>query len=768
MSTAATEPRVVTARPLLRTPAIAAAYALAGLLVSGLVLPPGHAAPVWPAAGVALVAAMAWGWTAVPGIVLGAFLARLYMSLLADEAPLGPEVLAAALVAVGAGAQAIFGAWLVRRYVGEGNPLESGASLPLFIALGGPVACLVSVLWGTGVLFAMGLVAGPAVAFHAATWWVGDTIGVLLCAPLLLASLASHRVWTLRRWAGLAVPLAVCFVGVIAMFVSSQRALRHHALHELEAHASVAASSFGGSVGRAEAYTESVARAFGALPEIDRAAFRALVSPWLQANAALEAIEWAPIVPGEHLAAFAAASRDPEFPEYAVRELAPDGRLVPAAARNYHAPLLFVEPLSRERGAVGYDLASSGARRAALEAARDSGRVVGTSAVRLLLYPGEWGALLIAASYGGMEPPRDLAERRAEVRGYVATVVRVDELVRVALERAQAPLGMRVVDVSATPAQVVSGPETIDPETLTWSSLQAFGGRTWRLDVFAPDPGLTSWVGWTILAAGLAGTGLVAAFVLDTSVRSLQIDRLVRERTAELALANDALTRSNLELQRFAYVASHDMREPLRTIACFTELLEQEAADRLDEAQRGWLRRVVGATRRMQDLVAELLSFARAEGRVEVFEPVPLAEPARAALDDLDVAMRQSGAVVTVGELPVARCDRVQVVQLFQNLLSNALKFRRPDVPPRIDIAGRRTPDGVEIAVRDNGIGIEEKHWERVFEMFQKLHPAASYPGHGIGLATCRRIVERHGGKIWVTSEPGAGSVFHFTLPAAS
>lgn len=762
----ASRPGVATPPTLVRTLAVGTAYAIAGFSLGGLAMPPGYATPVWPAAGVALVAVMGWGWTAVPGVLLGSFLVNLHISI-SDEVAPALAALTAGLIALGAAAQAVAGARLARYAIGPGNPLETGASVPAFLLVGGPVGCLVNAVWAPTVLLGLGRIPADEVVFDAATWWAGDTIGVFLCAPLLLASLASPTVWTFQRWVGLAVPLAASLLGVVALFTQTQRAIRADAVQELEARARLVAAGFEASVSRAEAYTESVARAFGALPAIDRGAFRALVTPWIEANAAVEAFEWAPLVAGEDLAAFEVASRDAEFPDYHVRDLAPDGRLVPAARRAYHAPILFVEPVAREGGSAGFDFASSPARREALEAARDTGDVVGTSRVRLVLWPGEWGALLIAASYGGMEAPRVPAERRADVRGYVATVIRVDELARIALERAgDAPLGIRVTDVSETPAQTLSGAEPA-PTDLSWSTLQAFGGRTWRVEVTAPEPGERSWIGWTVLAGGLGVTGLLAAFVLDAAARSLQVDRLVRDRTAELARANEALTRSNVELQRFAYVASHDMREPLRTIACYTELLESDATDRLDEVQRDWLGRVLGATRRMQEMVAELLAFARAESRVEVLEAVPLAEPARAALDGLDAAVREAGAEVVVDDLPVARCDRVEMVQLFENLLSNGLKFHRPGVPPVVEVSGERKGDLVEIAVRDNGLGIERRHWARIFEMFQRLHPPARYPGHGIGLATCRRIVERHGGHLWVTSQPGVGSVFRFTLPAA-
>ncbi|MFN7144558.1 MAG: sensor histidine kinase, partial [Myxococcota bacterium] len=503
---------------------------------------------------------------------------------------------------------------------------------------------------------------------------------------------------------------------------------------------------------------------------IDRRAFHALVGPWLAVNPAVEAVEWAPLVRAEDRDIFELSARDADVPDYRILAHRPDGSLGPAAPSDLYAPVLYVEPLSRFGPAVGYDLASQPDRRRALEEARDTGMLVATSGVRLVLFPGEWGILAVTATYGGIEPPTTLADRRAEVRGFVATVIRTEVLVQDALSRADGRgLGVRLTDLSTFPPQVLSGPAaTATPaEALTWSTFHAVGGRTWRVDVFTAGPAPHTWAGWGVLAAGLASTALVVAFVIDARARTERVEQLVGDRTAALEHANAALARSNLELQRFAYVASHDMREPLRTVRSFSELLAREHGGQLGPGGSRYLERVVTATCRMQALVTELLEFARLDSRVEPFTSVPLAEPATAALDDLAAVLQESGAEVTVGDLPTARCDRVQMVQLFQNLVSNAVKFRRPDVPPRIVITARTTSEGCEVSVADNGIGIEKRHWDRVFDIYQRLHPDAAYPGRGIGLATCRRIVERHGGRMWVESVPGHGSVFRFTLQSA-
>jgi len=241
------------------------------------------------------------------------------------------------------------------------------------------------------------------------------------------------------------------------------------------------------------------------------------------------------------------------------------------------------------------------------------------------------------------------------------------------------------------------------------------------------------------------------------------ITERTRQATA-LRQANEALVRSNIELQRFAYVASHDLQTPLRTIASFAELLRTTYADKLDGQGKDWIERVVGAVRQLQALVRDVLEYARVDSEVRPFERLDL----RAILDQaaalLETPIRESGASVTSGALPAVMGDRSQLVQLMLNLVGNALKYRGAQIP-RIHVFAERSGGEWIVSVQDNGIGIAPRHHERIFEIFTRLHSQREYPGSGIGLAVCRRIVHRHGGRIWVESEPGRGSTFRFSIP---
>ncbi|MGB8918883.1 MAG: PAS domain S-box protein [Candidatus Sulfotelmatobacter sp.] len=243
-----------------------------------------------------------------------------------------------------------------------------------------------------------------------------------------------------------------------------------------------------------------------------------------------------------------------------------------------------------------------------------------------------------------------------------------------------------------------------------------------------------------------------------------ELELRVSERTKELAFANQVLEQSNLELKQFAYIASHDLQSPLRSISGFVQLLKMEYEDKLSEEAVDWIRRTVQSIGQMQTLIRDLLSYSRVDARSVPFTQIPFLDIVNDALTLLESSIRDSGGRVTWDQLPVIMGDRSQLVQLIQNLIGNGLTYRG-DKPPHIHLSAERSGKEWVFSVCDNGIGIDPKHYEQIFEIFKRLHDQKDYPGTGIGLAVCRRVVIRHGGRIWVQSEPGHGSTFFFTIP---
>jgi PAS domain S-box-containing protein len=266
------------------------------------------------------------------------------------------------------------------------------------------------------------------------------------------------------------------------------------------------------------------------------------------------------------------------------------------------------------------------------------------------------------------------------------------------------------------------------------------------------------------------------------------LEELVQQRTRELEAANaqmrneivhrqiaeeallrvaEDLKRSNLDLEQFGYAASHDLQEPLRAVAGYVKLLERRFPEKVDAKAREYIAGAAEGAIRMERLITDLLAYSRVTTEGRVFTSANLQTLLDATLHTLQFRIRAAHATVTSDPLPTLEVDESQIVQLFQNLIGNALKFHG-ESPPQIHVGARPGAGRWVFWVRDNGIGIEPQHFERIFQVFQRLHTRNKYPGTGIGLAICKKIVERHGGTIWVESTPGEGSTFYFSLPTAA
>ncbi len=255
----------------------------------------------------------------------------------------------------------------------------------------------------------------------------------------------------------------------------------------------------------------------------------------------------------------------------------------------------------------------------------------------------------------------------------------------------------------------------------------------------------------------------------DAQLRGFRgVDRdITKPKQDEVALKQtlEKLEQSNRDLTQFAYSASHDLQEPLRMMGSYLQALEGRLGESLDENSRSLIELSLDATRRMQRLINDLLSYARVGTRGGRFEPLDVNRVVDEAMANLHGAIEASGAAVTRDDLPTVRADATLLTQLFQNLISNGVKFSRDGHLARVHVGSRECDGHWHFSVRDNGIGIAPEYLERVFAVFERLHPQDDYPGTGIGLAICKRVVERHGGRIWCESTKGEGATFHFTLP---
>ena len=309
-----------------------------------------------------------------------------------------------------------------------------------------------------------------------------------------------------------------------------------------------------------------------------------------------------------------------------------------------------------------------------------------------------------------------------------------------------------------------------EPTTVLYPALS--GSLSWVVPGALAAFGLVELLALVLLRRMLVGTARVVEANRQLCDLNETLERRVAERTALAEQRAEELARSNSELEQFASVASHDLQEPLRKIRMYAERLPRRLGDELSTEAGSDLRRIHGAAERMQRLIDDLLSFARVTSKHRAFEPVDLTLLAHEVVGDLEARVRELGAEVEIGPLPLVLADRAQMGQLLQNLVSNALKFHREDVTPHVRIqatALESEPDRIAlVTVEDNGIGFDPRYAEKIFSAFERLHTRAEFEGTGIGLSIARKIARRHGGELTATSTPGEGSSFMITLPQAA
>ena len=598
---------------LARVLCLAVVYYIAGRLALLMAIPPGYATAVWPAAGTALAGILVWGKRVWPGIVLGSFCINFPTSLesLAAAWTLKPWLVAATLGG-GAALQAVAGALLVRRRVSHATLFASEIEMVKILLLAGPLACLVSATVGVSSLWIAGTISGTEAPFSWWTWWVGDTIGVLVVLPVFLTWIAPARQLSWRRKTQLALPLAALCALVVVVFgytsALEQQRIQSEFARRAEQLTRVLTLNLAG-------YTEvldAIGDLYASDADVGRAQFSKFVERSLAQRPGIQALSWNPLVGDSERGQFEAAARAEGYRDFQIIELDSAGQLPRAATRPTYFPVRYIEPYPSNARALGYDTASDPARLAALTQARDTGKATATGLITLvqdLRQP--FGFLLALPVYHPGLPHATLAQRRRNLRGYAVAVFRIDQLMAAFLH-GQDTEGLQIWlqdDVAPEPKRLLyrqgpgslTGIDSVKETPLGAARLEsarlepsdgfakvetiAVGGRRWTLQ-FALLPAYLqaqrSWLAWSVLAIGLLFTALLGTFLLVIAGRAGLIEETVLQRTGELRLANLALERIHKglaenqlrleEAQKIASVGSWEWNVQADTISWSEEL----------------------------------------------------------------------------------------------------------------------------------------------------------------------------------------------------
>ncbi len=523
----------------------------------------------------------------------------------------------------------------------------------------------------------------------------------------------------------------------------------------------------------------SVKANYMSLKKMTREQFRVAVKQSLKNNESIQAVGFIPIVELAKRNAFEIKAQEEGFPGFKFTELQ-NGQIMPAGTREKYFPLYYIEPFENNKKAFRFDLASNPERKAALEKAASTGEVTATESIVLVQDLEKKNDKSILVFIPVYEDELGISAAHL-IHSYLSIAIIINELMNKAITLVSMDdnVAVTVIDPKTKIREILfTNAQGINTYQFEKNSSLQVADRIWRLQFRCTPKKLRNfeptWV--TIgLPAGVALLGIILSifvFRMLTDDRkklrtNLQLVNEINERkiiTAKLNQNTNELKISNAELERFAYVASHDLQEPLRMVSSFLGLLEHELEGQLNETAKKYIYFAVDGAGRMKILVNDLLEYSRIGSAKEEFAATDMNEVMKYVNHILDEDIKKNQAVITFEPMPVISANMILIDQLLINLVGNALKYKG-DKAPEISVGSTEKPDHWIFYVKDNGIGIDPKFFDKIFTIFQRLHNQNEYSGTGIGLAICKKIVEIHKGKIWVESEPDKGSAFYFSIP---
>jgi len=741
--------------------ALGLGYALLGYWGQMLAcLPPGYVSPIAPAAAIAVAGLLLGGLGLWPGVLLGALLLNLGAMWLNLGAP-GHEAVAltasttgvALGISLGATAQAVFAVFLVRRLIPRLNLLAMEREILLLLLLAGPVACVIGPTIGSSVQWLGGLLNGSELPSRLLSQWVAESIGVAVLLPFILVAARTPFQQHWRQQLLVTVPVLLTLIAALWLFVFVSRTEHEQQRQEFATEVNILTTRTGDVLDSLAAGLGPMQAFFAGSSEVLEHEFHEFSRRILERNPNLFGVAVAQRVPPERLEEFSRVLQQahPELPARTPDSAVADDALI----------VRYVEPPRLYEYVLGVDVHAAPARRIAAEQSLKTGLWVATDPTDLI--PEEKsrvGVILFAPVSSGIPDPY---YREGPV-GTVIAAVDLREGLFGAVQRAAAyfidvsithinPDGKRV-KVIETPGYHEENGGFHHRSKLHWG-----GGFTLDLHYHANPEHLNanrSWRAWGLTTSTLLFTALLGTVLLIVSDRKKSVEAIVDEQTEELG-------RSNQDLQRFAAVISHDLKAPLRSIRSFTELIKSDYEAELPAAVVPLFERIHAGAGDMSEMVTALLNLAQV-GQHGEETSTDVDQLLDAVLETLQPAIEEKSATVWRDQMPVVKAVPVEFQQLLQNLIGNALKFQEAGdciVEVRCESQGRNWV----FSIRDHGPGIPANQLTRIFLPFQRIESTSAIEGQGIGLSICQRIVQNHGGRIWVESEPGHGASFRFSWP---
>ena len=764
--------------------ALAISYVLMGKLSLMLAIPPGYSTAVFPSAGIAVAALLIWGYRIAPGVFLGSLLLNIWVSV--ENSSLSTiSVSVAALVAIGATLQSLIGVWLVRRFVDSPTTLTQDKGILLFMLLAGPIACLVNASVGISGLLAFNIIESNQFAYSWFTWWIGDSIGVMIAAPLMFCAFyASNKVWQQRR-STVAIPLIFMLTLIIFLFIGASK-WESDRLRSDFSEVTVEAieklnSSFSGYLDA----IASIERYFVSTPNVTRQGFRTFVKRILETKPGIQGLSWNPLVLDGQRSKFERSGQEEGFTTFSIKQRSADGKLMPAVKKAQYLVVHYIEPLIGNEKALGFDVSSNPERLQAINKARITKQPVATGRINLVQEnENQAGFLFFYPVFKNQGQVTQTSDDGFE--GLAVGVFRIGDIVSATLAgQGYDDIEVGIYDESAQ-ANVASlyGPQ--DPAENASALFHMIktieiGGRQWSVHFWTSQSYLSShqaWQAWAILAMGLLFTSMLGAFLLAMTGRSYQLNIEVLARTQEIQqqkiklieindnLANSIkeLENSNQELDQYAFIASHDLKSPLQAIFQLTSWIEDDCSDILPSNSKRHLKLLKERTKRMETLLADLLVFSRInrdDYKIEVINIKTLAEKAYSF-----------NSISSQFVLKLENCDielslpRIPVELALRNLIGNAAKHHDKNAGIII-VSYQFSDDEHIISVADDGPGIPEHLQSTALKMFSTLKSRDEVEGSGLGLAIVKKAVERFGGKIILQSDGIRGTRFSMHWPSS-